>query len=133
MCNEPNSDKTPTREEIKDYRFIGYRLNQLEHNLRRGQERLEQEYKEQNKQIMATLTLMQEGLNQQNASLVELKQRVTTIEERNKNIDKLSETATKNATTITELERRMDIYKQILVGVVIALCASILLEIIKFI
>lgn len=130
MCNEPAPIKPVDAE---DYRFIDYRLNQLELNLRKGQERLEQEYKESNKQLMKTLTLMQEGLNKQNASLVELKQRVSTIEEKNHNIDKLNETATKNATTITELERRMDIYKQILIGVVIASGGAILIDIIKFI
>lgn len=133
MCNEPNNDKTPTREEIKDYRFIDYRLNQLEHNLRRGQERLEQEYKEQNKQIMSTLTLMQEGLNQQNSSIVELTQRVHSLEDQSTCVDKLREATVKNTTEIKELERRMDIYKQILVGVIVTLGASILMEFIKLI
>lgn len=133
MCNEPNSDKTPTREEIKDYRFIDYRLTQIENNLRQGQERLEQEYREQNKQIMATLTAMQEGLNQQNSSIVELTQRVYSLEGQSTCVDKLRDATVQNTTEIKELERRMDIYKQILVGVIVTLGASILVEFIKLI
>lgn len=133
MCNKQKSNPTPPHEEIKDYRFIDYRLDQLEHNLRQGQERLEQEYKEQNRQIMQTLTAMQDGLNQQNSSIVELTQRVYSLEEQSACIDKLREATVKNTTEIHELERRMDIYKQILVGVIVALGASILMEFIKLI
>lgn len=126
MCNEK------TRE-LEDQRFTDYRLDQLENNLRRGQEKLEQEYKEQNKQIMNTLTMMQEGQHQQNQTLAELNQRVHTVEEKNNCIDKLREVATKNRTEIHDIERRLEVYKQILfvvgTGVAIALIKAFVFNI----
>lgn len=133
MCNKQKNNTTTPHEEIKDYRFIDYRLTQIENNLRQGQQRLEQEYKEQNRQIMQTLTAMQEGLNKQNSSIVELTQRVHSLEDQSTCVDKLREATVKNTTEIKELERRMDIYKQILVGVIVTLGASILVEFIKLI
>ena len=127
MCNEHK------HEEIEQQRFIDYRLDQLENNLRRGQEKLEQEYKEQNQQIMKTLTLMQEGQNQQNRTLAELNQRVATLEDKNSCIDKLREIATKNTTEIKDVERRLDIYKHILLAVGTGAGVALLIDIIKLI
>ena len=113
MCNEKTIPKKGDIQE-NDYRFIDYRLTQLENNLRQGQERLEQEYKEANKQILETLKLMQENNNEINKSIIELAQRQSATENRINNLDLLKETATKNRTEINEIERRLDIYKQIL-------------------
>lgn len=127
MCNEH------THNELEEQRFIDYRLDQLESNLRRGQEKLEQEYKEQNQQIMNTLTLMQEGQNQQNQTLAELNQRVHTLEDKNSCIDKLREIATKNTTEIKDVERRLDIYKHILLAVGTGAGVALLIDLIKLI
>ena len=127
MCNEQ------TQDEIEQQRFIDYRLDQLELNLRKGQEKLEQEYKEQNQQIMKTLTIMQEGQNQQNRTLAELNTRVATLEDKNSCIDKLREIATKNTTEIKDVERRLDIYKHILLAVGTGAGVALLIDIIKLI
>ncbi len=127
MCNEKDNDK------IEQQRFIDYRLDQLEQNLQKGIEKLEMDFKTQNQQIMNTLTIMQEGQHQQNQTLAELNQRVHTVEEKNNCIDKLREIATKNRTEIHEIERRLDVYKQILfvvgTGVAIALIKAFVFNI----
>jgi hypothetical protein len=110
MCNE----KQIHNKEIEEQRFIDYRLDQLEFNLQRGIEKLEADFKTQNTQIMQTLQLLQEGQNKQNQTLVEVTQRVQSLEQKNACIDKLREVATKNRTEIHEIERRLEIYKQIL-------------------
>lgn len=127
MCNET---KEPSLN--KDYRFIDYRLDQLEQNLSKGQERLEKEYKEQNEQIMKTLQIMQEGQNQQNQTLTELKQRVVTLEEKRGAVDKLKEVAARDTTRITELERRLDLYKVVIVGIVITVIGTVAVDLINF-
>lgn len=114
----------------EDYRFIDYRLNQLETNLRKGQEKLEQEQQNNYKEIMHLLQVMQEGNNEQNKQLIEVIQRQKTVEEKMACIDKLREVATKNTTEIKDIERRIEIYKQILfvvgTGVAIALITEII-------
>lgn len=115
MCNEKNKTEPElTHQPDKDFRFMEYRLNQLELNLRKGQEKLEQEYKDSNKQIIDTLALIQENNNELNKNLIELAQRQSNTENKLNNIDKLLETTTINTTQITELKRRLEIYKQIL-------------------
>lgn len=122
-----------TEDTTYDYRFLDYRLDQLELNLRKGQEKLEKEYKESNKTILETLTAMQEGQNEQNRTIVELIQRQKNVEEKMKCIDKLKEVATKNTTKVHELERRIDIYKQVLVGVGISAVSALVIGVLKFI
>lgn len=121
-----------TEDPTYDYRFLDYRLDQLELNLRKGQEKLEKEYKESNKTILETLTAMQEGQNEQNRTIVELIQRQKNVEEKMKCIDKLKEVATKNTTKVHELERRIDIYKQVLVGVAISAVSALVIGVLKF-
>lgn len=121
-----------TEDTAYDYRFLDYRLDQLELNLRKGQEKLEKEYKESNKTILETLTAMQEGQNEQNRTIVELIQRQKNVEEKMKCIDKLKEVATKNTTKVHELERRIDIYKQVLVGVAISAVSALVIGVLKF-
>ena len=121
-----------TEDTTYDYRFLDYRLDQLELNLRKGQEKLEKEYKESNKTILETLTAMQEGQNEQNRTIVELIQRQKNVEEKMKCIDKLRDVATENTTRVKELERRIDIYKQVLIGVGISAVSALIIGVLKF-
>ena len=116
-----------------DYRFLAYRLDQLEINLLKGQEKLEMEYKEQNKQVMQTLHSVQEGQNQQTQNLVEITQRVHTIEEKSEAIDKIKEATTKHSERIQELKRRLDLYKIIIIGIITTILGAVLIEIIRMI
>jgi len=128
MCNEKN--KQVHKGTKQDYRFLDYRLDQLEINLRRGQEQLEQEQKNNYKELIKMLQLVQEGNNELNKQLVELAQRQKSVEEKLPCIDSLKEVATKHNTEIKELERRMEIYKQILMlvgtGVIISLLSQVI-------
>ena len=117
----------------EDYRFIDYRLNQLETNLRKGQEKLEREQQNNYKEIMHLLQVMQEGNNEQNKQLIEVVQRQKTVEEKMGCIDKLREVATKNTTEIKDIERRIEIYKQILFVVGTGAAIALLTEIITII
>lgn len=117
----------------EDYRFIDYRLNQLETNLRKGQEKLEQEQQNNYKEIMHLLQVMQEGNNEQNKQLIEVIQRQKTVEEKMRCIDKLREVATKNTTEIKDIERRIEIYKQILFVVGTGAAIALITEIITII
>ena len=117
----------------EDYRFIDYRLNQLETNLRKGQEKLEQEQQNNYKEIMHILQVMQEGNNEQNKQLIEVIQRQKTVEEKMGCIDKLREVATKNTTEIKDIERRIEIYKQILFVVGTGAAIALITEIITII
>lgn len=125
MCNE--------KQDNEEYRFLDYRLDQLENNLRKGQERLENEYKEQNKQIMQTLTVMQESMGQHNTAIVEVTQRISNIEQKAETLDNIRERTTKHHERIKELERRLDIYKQILIALSVTVVGAIVVEIIKII
>lgn len=117
----------------EDYRFIDYRLNQLEQNLRKGQEKLEQEQNRNYKELMHLLQVMQEGNNEQNKQLIEVIQRQKTVEEKMGCIDKLREVATKNTTEIKDIERRIEIYKQILFVVGTGAAIALITEIITII
>ena len=64
MSDEQNNkDKTLTDE---DYRFLDYRLTQLEQNLRKGQEKIEQETAQNYKELIQMLRTMQENNNEKN-------------------------------------------------------------------
>ena len=111
MCNEQIKEEQPR---IEGYKFIEYRLDQLEQNLRKGQEKLEADAKHNNEEIMHLLQQNNQTLLEQNKQLVELHQRQINVEEKVSCINKLREVATKNRTNIHEIERRLEIYKQIL-------------------
>lgn len=117
----------------EDYRFIDYRLNQLETNLRKGQEKLEQEQQNNYKELIQMLQVMQEANNEQNKQLIEVIQRQKTVEEKMQCIDKLREVATKNTTEIKDIERRIEIYKQILFVVGTGAAIALITEIITII
>lgn len=114
MVEEKMENEKENKPLTEDYRFIDYRLDQLELNLRKGQERLEHEYRETYQQILQTLQTMQDGQNEQNKSLIELSQRQQAIEEKIGCIDELKKAATRNTSRIKNIERRIDIYKQVL-------------------
>lgn len=116
-----------------DYRFFDYRLNKLEQEISKGLLKLEQETDAQNKEVMKMLQLMQEGNNEQNKTLVQLSQRQQSMEEKMVCIEKLKEVATENRTRIKEVERRLEVYKQILfvvgTGVAISLIKAFVFNI----
>ena len=72
-------------------------------------------------------------LLEQNKQLVELHQRQINVEEKVSCINRLREVATKNRTNIHEIERRLEVYKQILfvvgTGVAIALIKAFVFNI----
>lgn len=123
MCNE-NKNKE------EDVRFLSYKLDQLEKNLREGQEKLEKEQSDNYKQLISILQQLQEGNNMQNQKLVELTEKQKVVEGKVVCIDRLKEVATKHNTEIHELERRLEIYKQVLfvvgTGVAVALVTEVL-------
>lgn len=123
MCNE-NKNKD------EDVRFLSYKLDQLEKNLREGQEKLEKEQSDNYKQLISILQQLQEGNNLQNQKLVELTEKQKVVEGKVVCIDRLKEVATKHNTEIHELERRLEIYKQLLfvvgTGVAVALVTEVL-------
>lgn len=127
MCNENK------RDELEEQRFLDYRINQLEHNLAKSIEKLEHEQKESNTEIMKTLQVMQQGLNDNTKTLIELSQRQQMIEERIHGIDTLKEVSTKHGEEIRTLYKRMDIYKQIMMALGTGVGIALLIELIKFI
>lgn len=128
MCNEKN--KTKNREE---QRFIDYRLTQLEINLNKSLAKLEQERKQEYNLIQDSLKTLQNGINSQSRTLIELEQKEKALEEKLVCIDKLKETATKNTTRVHNIERRLDIYKQVLIAVAGGVVIALLTELIRMI
>lgn len=130
MDNEHNKKELTRTDE---YKFIEYRLDQLEQNLRKGQEKLEADAKHNNEEIMHLLQQNNQTLLEQNKQLVELQQRQINVEEKVSCINRLREVATKNRTNIHEIERRLEVYKQILfvvgTGVAIALIKAFVFNI----
>ena len=102
------------KRETEEVRFIEYKLDQIEKNLKEGQRKLEREQSENYKQIVSILQQLQEGNNTQNQKLVELTEKQKAVEDKVVCIDRLKEVATKHNTEIHELERRLEIYKQLL-------------------
>ena len=128
VCNEQIKEEQPR---IEGYKFIEYRLDQLEQNLRKGQEKLEADAKHNNEEIMHLLQQNNQTLLEQNKQLVELHQRQINVEEKVSCINKLREVATKNRTNIHEIERRLEIYKQILFVVGTGAALALITELIR--
>ena len=122
MCNENKTNNTHE----KDYRFLDYRLNQLETTLKTGQEKIEQEQKQNYNELLRILQQLQEGNSTQNQTLTELNTRIKNVEKKMPCIDSLEKTATGHAKQIENLERRLDIYKQITTGIGIALIGTMI-------
>lgn len=119
MCPE-DVNKGKEEQEIKDYRFILYRLDQLEVS-----------EKENFKEIMKMLQVMQQGQNEQNKTIIELNQRMYAVEEKIKCIDKLKEAAATRKTEVNNLYRRLDIYKAVLIGISITVVGTLLIQILR--
>lgn len=128
MDNEHNKKELTRTDE---YKFIEYRLDQLEQNLRKGQEKLEADAKHNNQEIMQLLQQNNQTLLEQNKQLVELQQRQINVEEKVSCINRLREVATKNRTNIHEIERRLEIYKQILFVVGTGAALALITELIR--
>lgn len=116
-----------------DYRFLDYRLDQLELKLEKGLEKLEIDQNNNYQDLVKLLQIVQENNNEQNKTLVELVQRQKSLEEKVHCIDKLKESATKHSEEIHALQDRLDIYKQILLIVGTGAGVALLIELIKFI
>ena len=112
MCNEKNNTKIQTPE--YDYRFIDYRLTQLEQNLRKGQEKLETDQTQNYKEILQALQALQKDNHTQNQTLTELKQRITQLEQNNNCFERIKEKTIEHNKEIKRLTERLDIYKQII-------------------
>ena len=125
MCNEKRKEY--------DYRFLDYRLDQLAQQINKGLTKLEQETTANNKEVVQILQTMQEGQNEQNKQLVQLQQRQNNIESQIERIDELKEEVTTNKTQITNIERRLEIYQAVLIGVTISVVASIIILVIQLI
>ncbi|RAP45033.1 MAG: hypothetical protein BZ136_08515 [Methanosphaera sp. rholeuAM74] len=119
MCNNkkttPHPDKTTTPP--NDYRFLDYRLTQLENKLERGLDTIEQEQRRYNLEVMKTLTNLQEGQNKTTENIAKLRQRIDNMDEQMKCLDKLKETANKNTAKIKATNHRIDVIQKILFAV----------------
>lgn len=112
MCNEKTNTKKQTP--MYDYRFIDYRLTQLEQNLRKGQEKLETDQTQNYKEILQALQALQKDNHTQNQTLTELKQRITQLEQNNNCFERIKEKTIEHNKEIKRLTERLDIYKQIM-------------------
>ena len=121
MCNtdkktpKQNNNKTPNQP--NDYRFLDYRLNQLEQKLERGLDNIEQEQRRYNIEVMKTLQTLQEGQNKTTENIAQLKQRLDDMEDKMKCIDKLKEAAHTNTAKIKSTNHRIDVIQKILFAV----------------
>lgn len=111
MCNEKINKK---EDQVNDYRFLDYRLNQLELKLDEGLKKIENEQKNYNMQVMETLQHLQEGQTKAYETLAQLEQRTTALEQNNECIDKLKDAASKNTERIHHSTHRIDVIQKIL-------------------
>lgn len=111
MGNEKNIESHPLDE---DYRFIDYRLDQLEHNLQKGQERLEQESKRNYEEILKTLRAMQQSQTEQNKQLIIHEGKLTRIEEKIQKIDHLNDASTESKQEIINIHHRLGVIRKIM-------------------
>ena len=115
MANEAENQK----EDIHpDYRFLDYRLDQLELKLASGLEKIEADQHTYNTQVMQTLQTLQEGQSRTYESMAQIKERQDNMEQRLECIEGLKKTATKNTERIKDNDRnvthRIDVVQRIL-------------------
>ena len=110
MCKEK---KDYTKE--YDYKFLDYRLTQLEQNLRKGQEKLETVQTQNYNELLKILQTLQENNQTQNQTLTELHTRIITLEQNTTCLEPLKEKTTEHNKQIEHIHHRLDIYKQILI------------------
>lgn len=130
MCNEKQDKKIDTG---YDYRFLDFRLDQLQEQITKGLTKLEQESQANNKEVIQILQTMQEGQNEQNKQLVELRQRQSNTEIQLKRLDAMREKIAEHSTDILNMERRLGIYQTVLIGVTISVVASAIILLVQLI
>ena len=111
MCNEKNNKK---EDQVNDYRFLDYRLNQLELKLGEGLKKIEDEQKEYNVQVIETLQRLQEGQHKTYETIAQLEQRTLNLEQRITCIDTLKKAANKNTERNKHLNHRVNVIQKIL-------------------
>lgn len=130
MTNE-TSDKKP--DENYDYRFLDYRLDQLERKIDEGMGKLEARQTNNYQELIKMLQLMQEGNNKQNQQLVEIQQRQRTLEDKMKCIDNLKDVAVSQREQIQNINRRLGVYQRIFIILGTATAGSLLTAIFNII
>lgn len=121
MCNNQKNNKhTEDKETAKllnDYKFIDYRLTQLENKLEKGLESIEQEQRTYQLEVMKTLHCLQEGQNKTSENMAKVQQRIETLEHNERYIDNLKDAARTNTTSIEAVNHRVDVVQKILFAV----------------
>lgn len=112
-----NNNKNKNNTRTNDYRFLDYRLTQLENKLERGLEQIETEQRRYNLEVMQTLQQLQEGQNKTAEGMAKVRQRLDDMDEKIKAIDKLKESANKNTARIDSTNHRIDVVQKILFAV----------------
>ena len=122
MCNTPKTTQTPTSQKDnktpeEDYRFLDYRLTQLENKIEKGFTQIEQEQQRYNIEVMRSLQDLHEGQNRTTESMARVRQRLDDMETNIKHIDTLKESANKNTEAIHSAHHRIDVVQKILFAV----------------
>ena len=126
MCNTKNKNNTDTitnsttknnTSTINNYKFIDYRLTQLENKLEKGLENIEQEQRRYNTDVMNTLQTLQLGQSKTGEAMAKVQQRIETLEQNQNCIEKLKDAANKNITRIEAANHRIDVVQKILFAV----------------
>ena len=120
MCNQKNNKTIEDKETTKllnDYKFIDYRLTQLENKLEKGLENIEQEQRNYNLEVMKTLHSLQEGQNKTSENMAKVQQRIETLEHNERYIDNLKDVARTNTTSIEAVNHRVYVVQKILFAV----------------
>ena len=118
---ETNLQTEETDIHPQDYRFLDYRITQLENKLDKGLNKLEHEQREYNLQVMNTLHQLQEGQQKTYENIAQIQQRQSDMEDKLRCIDKLREVTNRNSERIqnnnTATNHRIDVVQKILFAV----------------
>ena len=128
MCNTKNKNNTDTITQnsttknndivaINDYKFIDYRLTQLENKLEKGLSNLEQDHRRNTTEITKLLQTLQLGQSKTSEAMAKMQQRINTLEQNQHSIEKLKDTSNKNITLIEATNHRIDVVQKILFAV----------------
>lgn len=122
MTQQKNNDNQPPVQsqenpEPNDYRFLDYRLTQLENKLERGLDNIEQEQRRYNIEVMKTLQQLQEGQNKTYENMAKVRQRLDDMDEKIKAIDNLKDKTAENTQAVKSVNHRVDVVQKILFAV----------------
>ena len=121
MCNQqkpPNTTIKRNNETTQDdYRFLDYRLTQLENKLERGLEQIETEQRRYNLEVMQTLQQLQEGQNKTTETMAKVRQRLDDMDEKIKTIDTLKDKSSEHTQAVKAVNHRVDVVQKILFAV----------------